>query len=179
VPKKDKPETEMTIDSKELNHGKNGLTAKELTFMEILFTGEVKPEKAVELAGYKGYSQRQRYRIAAKIVKKYEALGEGARKIFRDIKFGELTVAEGIKRLAQKGKSEIVRLRAHELAARALGMLEQKEQGSEGITVIIQALDGGQQQVNLTPPGQPALPDPGSYRHPQPSRPGQPITITK
>ncbi len=99
--------------------------------------------------------------------------------MFRFVGLGEIAVARMVRRLAERAKSEVVRLRALELAAKILRMIREDSEQNEGITVIIQALEGSAQQVNLTPPGQPALPEPGSYRHPQPTRPGGPVVITK
>jgi hypothetical protein len=100
-------------------------------------------------------------------------------KVFRLVGLGEIAVARIVKRLAEKSKSDTVKIRACELAAKILRMIREDSQEREGITVIIQALEGSAQQVNLTPPSQPSQPQLGSYQHPQPSKPGQPITITK
>ncbi len=100
-------------------------------------------------------------------------------KVFRLAGLGEIAVARMVKRLAERAKSEVVRLRALELAAKILRMVREDSEQNEGITVIIQALEGSAQQVNVTPPSQ-ALPQqqPG-YNHPKPLRPGMPIQITK
>lgn len=100
-------------------------------------------------------------------------------KVFRLAGLGEVAVARIVKRLAEKSKSDTVKIRACELAAKILRMIREDSQEREGITVIIQALEGSAQQVNLTPPSQPSQPQLGSYQHPQPIRPGQPIQIVK
>jgi len=100
-------------------------------------------------------------------------------KVFRLAGLGEIAVARMVRRLAERAKSEVVRLRALELAAKILRMIREDSEQNEGITVIIQALEGSAQQVNLTPPGQPPQIQQGSYQHPQPAKPGQPITIVK
>lgn len=105
--------------------------------------------------------------------------GPDPSKVFRLVGLGEIAVARIVKRLAERAKSEVVRLRACELAAKVLRMIREDSQEREGITVIIQALEGSAQQVNLTPPGQPPQLQQGSYQHPQPAKPGQPIQITK
>lgn len=100
-------------------------------------------------------------------------------KVFRLAGLGEIAVARMVRRLAERAKSEVVRLRALELAAKILRMIREDSEQNEGITVIIQALDSATQvNVGAQPPGL-TCPEQASYRHPQPSQPGQPITITK
>jgi hypothetical protein len=151
-------QNEIDNDSNSIVNFKIPLTDRELTFMDIVREGKLTPEKAVESAGYDKCSRRHRFRIAAKIIKKYEQIAGGARNIFRDIGFGEFTVAGGIKKLGMKSKSAIVQLRAHELAARALGMLETEEKASHGVTVIIQGPDAKiQVNANQAAPTLPSI----------------------
>ena len=62
---------------------------------------------------------------------------EDKRKIFRDIGFGEARIAKGIMQLAQEAKSEMVRLNAHQLAARCTRMLEEPQASHQGVNIII------------------------------------------
>ncbi len=110
---------------------------------------------------------------------KHDQHGPDPSKVFRAAGLGEVAVARIVKRLAERAKSEVVRLRACELAAKVLRMIREDSEQNEGITVIIQALEGSAQQVNLAPPGQPPQLQQGSYQHPKPAIPGQPITIVK
>jgi hypothetical protein len=152
------------------------LTAMELTFLEILVEGKVKPHKAVKLAGYPPRSEMQYRRIAKNIVKKYESSGQGAPNVYRDHGCGEFTVVGEVKKLALSKKPSVLKFRALELAAKSLGMLEQQGQTQAGVTVIIQALDSPT-QVNIQPaPAQPQ--EQSGYQHPKPLRPGKPIQIT-
>lgn len=123
---------------------KGKLTLQELKFLEIYFTTPYSPkkgrmtiEKAMIAAGYTNISQRERYRIAAKIVKKYEDQTEDARKIFQDIGFGPVEIAKGIKALAKTARSEMVKLNAHGMAAKASRMLREPEQTHQGVQIII------------------------------------------
>jgi DNA-binding Lrp family transcriptional regulator len=134
---------------------KNQLTAKELKFLELFCLGEHTIESAMIEAGYGYLSKWALYKTARRIVQRYEQGGPDAREVLRKVGFGELTVAKGINRLGQRSKSEVVQLRAHELAARILGMLEIEERASQGVTVIIQG-PGAAVQVNAggSPTGQ-------------------------
>jgi uncharacterized protein (DUF2384 family) len=145
-----------------------------LTFIENFLTGDQTLEDAMISAGYHGYHPNSLYRLGRKIVQKYEQSAQG-REILRSTGFGEVEVSRRMAHLARSSRSEVVRLRAVELAAKCLGMLEAQDQANQWVTVIIQAIDS-QQQVNILPT-RPA--EPGVYNHPQPARPGQPITITK
>ena len=158
------------------------LTDMELGFIRILCEGKVKPEKAVFLAGYTHCAKHQRYEIAKKIIRKYEGTGPGGRILFRDVGFGELTVGRQVRSLGEKSKNDMVRLRACELAMRAMGLLEREQEGAAGVQIVIQASGGSPTQVNVTTPGA-AQPDLGatvqvSYQHPA-GQPGKPIQITK
>lgn len=155
------------------------LTDKELRFLQILLEGEIKPEVAIFQAGYDKCSRGQRYLIAKKIIKKYEQQAQGAANILRDVGWGELTISQRLKRIGLKAKTPGAQLKACELGMRALGMLEQNDKQSEGVTIVIQ----GPGQVNVNqgqpPVASPTNPDQPGYQHPQPTLPGKPITITK
>ncbi len=110
---------------------------------------------------------------------KQDAGGPDPAKVCRAIGLGEVAVLKGVKRLAEKSRSDTVRIRAYELLAKILRMIREDSQQHEGVTVVIQALDSPT-QVNIGTAPAKALPqEPGSYRHPQPLRPGEPITIIK
>ena len=158
------------------------LTDMELGFIRILCEGKVKPEKAVFLAGYTHCAKHQRYEIAKKIIRKYEGTGPGGRILFRDVGFGELTVGRQVRSLGEKSKNDMVRLRACELAMRAMGLLDREQEGAAGVQIVIQATGGSPTQVNVGASG-PAPAEPGStvtvsYQHPA-GEPGKPVQITK
>lgn len=116
---------------------KNLLTVKELNFLENFISGEMTIEEAMVLAGYGNLSQRYIYQIAQKTIRKFEQSAPDAKKIFRDIGFGELSVAKGIKRLALKGKSEVVQLNAYALAAKCLQITREQPDLTQGVNIII------------------------------------------
>jgi hypothetical protein len=145
---------------------KNKLTLKEVNFLELFFAGGVTIEKALIAAGYQSKSQRYLYRVAAKIVQKYEQQADDTRKIFQEIGFGQVKIAQGIKNLAEKAKSEMVRLNALALAAKCCRMTSEPEGSFQGVNIII----------NTGPapgePGQPGQPPPRIVI------PGEPINST-
>ena len=104
-------------------------------------------------------SQINRYKLADKIIRKYERQTAGdSREIFRAAGFGELTVAQGMKKLGQKAKSEMVRARMHEVAAKCLGLIKDAPQtGPVGIQIIFTCKQGQEQKqdkpltIDLTP----------------------------
>jgi hypothetical protein len=106
---------------------------------------------------------------------KHDQHGPEPAKVLRAAGLGEIAVAKGFRHLAEKSKSDVVRLRTYELAAKILKMIREDSQQQEGVTVIIQSIDSPQ-QINIQAP---ASPEPASYNHPQPSAPGKPIQITK
>lgn len=138
---------------------KTPFTDKELAFLEIYCHKGGSIEKAVYKAGYTHCSLQQRYRIGKNIVKKYEMAGLGNAQTFRDVGFGELTIAQVIKKTGLKGKSEIANLRACELAMRGIGMLEKEQVGQVGVTVVIQAAPGSATQVNISEQPKQILPE--------------------
>ena len=129
-----KPIPEIVNDSISL---KDQLTAKEMKFLEIFCSGEVSMERAMVLAGYETGHPNSVYYRAHKIIKKYESQTEDTRKIFQDIRFGQLTIAQGIKNKALNAKSEMVSLNAYQLAARCTRMLEEPQASHQGVNIII------------------------------------------
>jgi hypothetical protein len=105
--------------------------------------------------------------------------GPDPAKVFRLVGLGEVAVARIVKKLAERSKSDVVKLRACELAAKVLRMIREDSQQHEGVTVVIQALEGSAQQINITPPSQAPPQGPATYNHPKPLRPGMPVQIIK
>ena len=58
-------------------------------------------------------------------------------KIFRAVGFGEVAIARGIKRIAQKSQSEMVKLNAHALAAKCCRMTQEPIMSHQGVNIII------------------------------------------
>lgn len=144
-----------SVDSKENNVELKGkLTLKEINFLELYFAGGYTIEKAIIAAGYQSKNQRFLYRVAAKIVQKYEQQADDARKIFQEIGFGQVKIAQGIKNLAEKAKSEMVRLNALALAAKCCRMTSEPEGSYQGINIIIHTGPAPGE------PGQPGQPPP-------------------
>lgn len=138
---------EITKDIKPL---KDHLTKKELRFLELLADGENTIESAMKLAGYKTGHPNSIYYRARQIIKKYERHGQDIPNIFRDIGFGEYSVAKGIKSLANQDKSITVKCRAHEIAAKCLGMIKDAPTpAAVGIQIVFTSTQPGQ-----VPPGQ-------------------------
>lgn len=106
---------------------------------------------------------------------KIDVSGRDPANVCRAIGLSEFAVLRGVKKLADRSKSDVVRLRALELACKVLRMIREDSQQPGGITVVIQALEGPQ-QINIQAPA-PTLPDP--YHHPEPANPDEPIVITK
>ena len=113
------------------------MTLRELLFIELRFVEEMEIDKAMIQAGYGDHGEKYRYLLAQKIVKKYESLSEDSKKIFQDVGFGQLTIAQGIKNKALNAKSEMVSLNAYQLAARCTRMLEEPAQSHQGVNIII------------------------------------------
>jgi hypothetical protein len=158
---------------------KDKLTSQELHFIDYHLTQGLPINKAMILAGYKDLAERWMYYKAKKIIQRYEAQAEDRRQIMRALGYGETWVIQQLAHEAKTAPSSGARVQALIALGKWLGMDQEALQGAGGITVIIQALDSPT-QVNIgQPPGAPALPDPGGYRHPQPGRPGGPVTITK
>jgi hypothetical protein len=106
---------------------------------------------------------------------KHEVTGSDPAKVFRAAGLGEHSVARMVRRLAEKAKSEVVRLRALELAAKILRMVSDAPQQQQGVAIFIEAAEP-QTKVNIVAPG-PASEPMGN--HPKPSRPGGPVFIVK
>jgi len=127
------------------------LEPQEQKFLEFYIFGNQTLEEAMNSAGYGHLHPKYIYVKARKIILKYERLAGDARQVFRDIGFGELSIAKGIKALAQTGKSEVVKLRAHELAAKCTKMTQEQIQINQGIQIVITC---SQEETPIPQPGQ-------------------------
>jgi hypothetical protein len=123
---------------------KDKLTPQEALFLSIYLetpiTGanqKVSINEAMIRAGYVDMGEGNRYRIAKRIIKKYESSAPGTPEIFRAIGFGEVEIARGIAKKALEAQSEAVSLRAHELAARCTKMTEPEAQSGSRVNIII------------------------------------------
>ena len=120
---------------------------------------------AMIYAGYKATQPRYVRFLAKKIIQKYESQGGDHQKIFREIGFGEVEIAMGIKNLAQNAKSEMVRLNALALAAKCLGLTKEQVEGAGGITIVFEQPDApGQQPAASLDPGKPEQAQPVAYK---------------
>jgi hypothetical protein len=161
------------------------LSTKEIKFLYYALSEKMPILKALKISGIlnicdKKISERTCYRLAERIIKKYEAHEADHRKIFRAIGLGEIRVALGILALCDAPERRW-QAKGLELASKNLGLQKDYIEGSQGVTVIIQGPDAAV-QINRGIPGQPPLPheappDEGSYRHPKPAIPGKPIKI--
>ena len=153
------------------------MTLKELKFMELVFSGEHTIEKSMRLAGYTAAHKTYLYVKAKKIVKKYERGAGGAGKIFRDIGFGQVKVAQGIAAHAEHAESEAVSLNALALVARCLGMTEPRE--GAGNQVLIQINTGPAAAPEPAAAGAPVLVVNANGQPVAPAAPRKPLQITR
>jgi hypothetical protein len=144
------------VDSK--SDLKAKMTQRELKFLEIYLTGKHNIDKAMILAGFEGYHPNSLYRLARKIVQKYEHQAGDHRKIFRAIGAGEVAIAQGLLNLAQNAKSEMVRLNAWATLAKCLGLTKEVVEGVEGIQIVINSSKG---LAKAQEPGKPLPPSSG------------------
>jgi hypothetical protein len=75
-----------------------------------------------------------------------------APKVFRSVGLGEVAVAKGVKKLAKKAKSEVVRLRAYELASKCLRMVSDAPQVNNGIQIVFTCTKGAQSPAGQNKP---------------------------
>jgi hypothetical protein len=120
-------------------------TVREVRFIELRFVEGMTTDKAMIAAGYGKYSPKQRYRIATKIVQKYEHRAGDHRKIMRAMGYGETKIIEMLIDSAENAKSEMVRLGARTFLAKCLGMQQDVVDMQSGIRIIVNA--GPQQQA--------------------------------
>ena len=143
------------------------MTLQELSFLEIYLSGRVTIDKAMIQAGYGHYSQDWRYKLAQKIVIKYESQADDHRNIFRAMGAGEVAVVEGLLKLARSAKSEMVRLNAWSMIAKCIGLTKEQIEGVGGITIIFEASDQpGQPAALALPPQAGEQPQPVTYQAP-------------
>jgi hypothetical protein len=158
------------------------LTSQEWTFLELYFCTPYKKgrdrmtiEKAMIQAGYANISQKERYRKAESIVKRYEQQADDSRKVFQDLHFGQVRIAQGIIDKAKNAKSEMVSLNALGLAAKATRMLQEPEQAHQGVKIIINCpVVADPNQPHQGPPGITIQDDRPTIPPPQ-----KPLMITK
>ena len=154
---------------------KSKMTVKELSFLSSYLSGGVTVIQAMDSAGYGDYHENARYQLARKIIQKYETQAPDHRNIFRAMGAGEVAVVEGLLNLAQKGKSEAVRLNAWSMIAKCIGLTKDQVESAGGITIIFEAAD----KPALAPGAPPALP--GGEPRPAAGLPGplKPLQITR
>ena len=158
---------------------KSALTLQEQIFLDLHLIEKKSIKDAMIQAGYQDLPERTIYFRAKKILQKYESRAEDHRNIMRAVGAGEVAVITRLWHEAQNASGAGARVQALTTLGKWLGLDKEVLQGSQGFTIIIQAPDATT-QVNVgTQPPTPCQPEQGSYRHPQPSRPGQPIQITK
>jgi hypothetical protein len=120
----------LSTDLKEI------LTLKELRFIELYLTGGLTVDKAMKSAGYVGYHPNSLYRIARKIVQKYEHQAGDHRKIMRDMGYGVTKLIELLIDSAKNAKSETVRLNARIALAKCLGLTKEIINGVQGVKIV-------------------------------------------
>jgi hypothetical protein len=133
---------------------KGKMTVKELKFLSSYLSGGVTIIKAMDSAGYGHYSQDWRYKLAQKIVIKYESQADDHRKIFRAMGAGEVAVVEGLLQLAKGAKGEMVRLNAWSMIAKCIGLTKEQIESAGGITIIFEG-DKSALPAALPVPGEP------------------------
>lgn len=142
------------------------MTLQELNFLEIYLSGRVTIDKAMIQAGYGHYSQDWRYKLAQKIVIKYESQAADHRKIFRAMGAGEVAVVEGLLTLARKAKSEMVRLNAWSMIAKCIGLTKDQIDSAGGITIIFEGAAPRPPAALALPPQAGEQPQPVTYQAP-------------
>ena len=158
---------------------KGRLTQQEAIFIENHIVLGKNRILSMKIAGYEESCEGTYYYKARKIIQKFEGNEEDHRNIMRALGAGEVFVIDNLIKLAKHANSEIVKANALNTLGKWLGMDKETLQGAGGITIVMQAYDGSKQQVNVgtnVPPPSPGTP---TYQHPQPGKPGQPITITR
>lgn len=151
-----KPKNIAKIDNQTAGEDKNlpevieiktEFTAKELAFIRLHFSEGLNQIDAVRSAGYKASEDRYASSIAKRIIEKYESQADDHRKIFRELGAGETAVIQGLLNLAQKAKSEMVRLNAWTMIAKCLGLTKEAVEQMQGIQIVIKGGDGQAIQV--------------------------------
>jgi len=144
-------EKEVMIDNK------GQLTNQERTFILLHLIHHIPARIALVSAGYKKYTDKHAYLVAAKIRKKYELGTEGA-EIFSDLNFGPMEIARGIVDIARNCPNQQVKLNALALCAKATGLLRDAIEAQPGVTIIIKGRDteaqaaqpGGREPAKIT-----------------------------
>lgn len=163
---------------------KNKLTSQELTFLEIFFNsprgkgqGRVTIEKAMIAAGYTDYGKNWRYILAKKIMGKYASATGDNQKLFQDLGYGRLKIAQGIIDHAENSPPT-VSLNALALAAKINDMV--REKGDLGPSINININTGpspGAPEAPGVPPRGVQVVIPGQTEEVPPPR--RPLQITR
>ena len=124
-------------DDKEICTLDKKMTDNELKFVELHLIGGITIDKAMIAVGYGKYTQASRWRIAQKILVKYECSVGDHRKIMRALGWGEVRVIQSLIEAATGFKSEQVRLNARLGLAKCLGIQKEVLEAVEGISIII------------------------------------------
>jgi hypothetical protein len=138
------------------------LTPKEIAFMEAFLLGRVTKDQAMITAGYGHLHQDTRYRIAAKIIEKYERRADDRRNLFRAAGAGELTICLGLLEIAQGSYPAGVRRAAWADLASCLGLKSEQIESFQGVSLVVY----GQEEARRLgikdedSPATPALPPP-------------------
>ena len=151
-------------DNSAVTNLKEKLTVKELKFLEIYFQGNITQVNALKSAGYEGYSEDYYSILARKIILKYESRAGDHRIIFRAMGAGEVAVVQGLLKLAQGSKSEMVRLNAWSMIAKCIGLTKEQVEGAGGITIIFDSPERPMQARELPSAGE--EPEPITYQQP-------------
>ena len=145
---------------------KSKMTAKELKFLSSYLSGGVTVIQAMDSAGYGNFHQDTRYQLARKIIQKYETQAPDHRIIFRAMGAGEVAVVEGLLKLAQGAKSEMVRLNAWAMIAKCIGLTKDQIEGQAGITIIFEGAAPTLPAALALPPQAGEQPQPVTYQAP-------------
>jgi len=122
---------------------KTQITEKELKFIQLYLSGEYTTEIAMNLSGYENLHPRYKYFLASKIIQKYESSAGEHRKTFRAVGAGEVSVAQGLLKLATTAKSEMVRLNAWIAIGKILGLTQDVVAINQGIQIVIKGRGEG------------------------------------
>ena len=146
------------LDHKPLNL-KEVITDKEYLFLNSYLSGGITIDEAMIQAGYGNYHEKYRYQLSRKIIEKYESQADDHRKIARAMGAGEVTIVEGLLKLARTAKGEMVRLNAWSQLSKILGLTKEQLDGAGGVTIIFEGAGAPGATASLPgAPGAPPLP---------------------
>jgi hypothetical protein len=148
---------------------------QELRFIHHHLVENLPIVKSMDLAGYGQYSQDWKYKLAKKIIIRYESRADDHREICRLVGAGEVVVITGLLDLAKNAKSEPVRHNAWQTLAKILGLTQEQLESGGGLTVIFEANKGQAQPVGVPPVPVQGQAQPQQVLPP----PGKPLMITR